>query len=424
MRVNAECKVRNSVVEKLIKFCHQHKNGIYVYGAGAEQKIVGQYLEKKQVQVLGYVVSKSKFVKEPKTYTVNQLICDLPEIGIVVAVSDIHFNDILNEIVISGFPLQQVFFLSGSDKASIIKYMDLQNKVKNRKECNVLSIDQYYSFYAYIKGKCKNGQYNLFLHRHLGDSLIMLALREVFEQKYGAPIHYIVQKSHEALMALYGVTNYTVIDFNKLMDEPRLHEFSLYEQDQLKEDMCERMFPAIPQKSLPFVATPVLWIKSGRGYKNLVDGWAQMLGLEVEAITPPPYLPQITDNFRKVIEDIGNIKKIVLLAPEAQSFHGLDKTFWVQLAEQLKKGGFIPVTNALYKDNEIKGTYNLKMTLADLLALACNCHAVYSLRSGLCDCIVGGRSDLYIYYTNEISLDYHSLNKCFVLNRKVEEIVV
>lgn len=395
-----------------------------MYGAGKEQKIVGEYLKKEKIQVLGYIVSKNRFVKEEGTYTLNQLTIELVESGIVVAVSDIHFNDIINEILKSGFPLSHVYFLSGVEKASIIKSMDLQGKRKYKKEYNIPSIDQYYFFYSYIKDKCKNGQYNLFLHRHLGDSLIMLALREEFEKKYGAPLHYIIQKNHEALMPLYGVANYTAIDFHILMNEPRLHEFSLYEQDQLKEDMCERMFPAIPQKDLPFVAAPVLWVKSHRGYKNLVDGWAQMLGLKIESIAPPPYQPSITNNFRKKIEEIGNLNKIVLLAPEAQSFRGLDRTFWEELAEQVKKNGFVPVTNALYKENEIKGTCNLRMTLADLLSLACHCHAVHSLRSGLCDCIVGGSSEMYIYYTNEISLDYHSLNKCFVLDRKIQEIIV
>lgn len=411
-------------MEKLMNFCCEHNNRIYVYGAGAEQKIIGRYLKKEKIQVLGFVVSKDRFVKEERTYTVNQLTIEPIEAGIVVAVSDIHFNDILNEIIMSGFPIQHVFFLSGRDKAVIIKHMDLQGKVKTEKEYNVPSIEQYYPFYAYIKDKCKKGQYNLFLHRHLGDSLIMLALREDFEKKYGTPLHYIIQKNHEALMDLYEITNYTTIDFNKLMDEPRLHEFSLYEQDKFKEDMCEKIFPAIPQKDFPFVATPVLWIKSGRGYRNLVHGWAQMLGLEIQAIAPPFHLPQITGNFRKKIESLGDINRIVLLAPEAQSFRGLDKPFWEKLAERLRENDFIPVTNALYKDNEIKGTYNLKMTLADLLALACNCQAVYSLRSGLCDCIVGGRSELHIYYTNEISLDYHSLNQCFVLDREIQEIVI
>lgn len=416
--------VRGLIVKKMLDFCHEHNNKTYVYGAGTEQKIVGEYLEKKEIQVLGYVVSKDRFTKEEGTYTVDQLTNDATETGIVVAVSDIHINDILNELFISGVLLKNVFILSGSDKSFIIKYMDLQRGLKNQKEYRVPSIDHYYSFYSYVKDRCKKEQYNLFLHRHLGDSLIMLALREAFEKKYGAPLHYIIQKNHEALMALYGITNYTAIDFHKLMDEPRLYEFSLYEQDQFKEDMCERMFPAVPQKALPFVATPVLWIKSERGYKNLVDGWAQMLGLDVESIAPPSHLPEITDGFRKELEDLGDISKIVLLAPEAQSFRGIDKRFWEKLAGRLKKDGFIPVTNALHKDNEIKGTHNLKMTLADLLALACHCHAVYSLRSGLCDCIVGGRSELYIYYTSEISLDYHSLNKLFTLDRRIQEIVV
>lgn len=411
-------------MERLMKFCYKHNSRVYVYGAGEEQKTVGKYLEKEKIQVLGFIVSKSRFIKEEGTYTVNQLTISMDEAGIVVAVSDIHFNDILNEILTSGVPLQHVFFLSGRDKALVIKNMDMLGESKNQKEYDVPSIDEYYPFYAYIKEKCKSGQYNLFLHRHLGDSLIMLALREDFEKKYKAPLHYIIQKNHEALTDLYGITNYTTIDFTKLMDEPRLHEFSLYEQDQFKEDMCERIFPAIPQKDLPFVATPVLWVKSGRGYRNLVDGWAQMLGLEIQAIAPPLHMPQITSGFRKRIENLGDINRIVLLAPEAQSFRGLDKAFWEKLAEQLKEDDFIPVTNALHKDNEIRGTYNLKMTLEELLALACNCHAVYSLRSGLCDCIVGGRSDLYIYYTKEISLDYHSLNKCFVLDKKIREIVV
>lgn len=296
------------------------------------------------------------------------------------------------------------------------------HNIQDKKREQRPGIDQYLEYYAYIEGLCRQGQYNLLLHRHLGDSFVLLGLYQDFLKKYKRPLHILIQQNQEVLVKLYGIENYTVIDFQKLMDEPGINnEFTNYEIDQFKNDLCERIFPSIPQLDRPFIAAPSSWVKKNLGWKNFVDGWAKMLGLEKEFLVPPECRLRLSGKMKEKLEKLAPLNKIVLLAPEAQSFQGIKKEFWENLAKRLKRKGFVVVTNAVEDANRIRGTVNLRMSVSDLLALGYACHSVYALRSGLCDCLVGRQRHLYVYYTSDMWFEYLSLNACFKIEHPVNE---
>lgn len=287
------------------------------------------------------------------------------------------------------------------------------------------TISEYYSYYEYITSKCKKGQYNLLLHRHLGDSLVLLALRRKFEEKYNASIHYLISEKQEVLAKMYGVTNYTVVATKNILGEENLQsEYHSGVIDKFEEDMFESLFTFVPQRDMPFIAAPTSWIKERDGWENFVDGWAKMLGLSCNKLDPPLYYPELSTEASEKICELGGIKKIVLIAPEAHSFIGSDKTFWENIAKKNKKKGLVVVCNTINASNKIDGTINLNLSISDTIALGHQCYAVYSLRSGLCDCLVGRESNFHVYYTKEMWFKYLSLNECFNLETSINEYVI
>ncbi len=286
------------------------------------------------------------------------------------------------------------------------------------------TIDQFYPYYGYIKSKCKTGQYNLFLHRHLGDSLVLLGLKNAFEEKYKKPIHYLIQKSQKVLPWMYHIENYTLVDFDLLKNSSVDIKCSAYELDKHIENLCERLFPAVPQLDMPFIAAPATWIRRTSGWKNFVDGWAKMLGLSADKILPPIRYPEISDELKTKLNKIDNVSNIVLFAPEAQTFNWTNVRIWDDLADQLIEEGHTIIANITTEGNFIPRTHTLEMSVSDVIALGYHCHSVYSLRSGLCDCLSGKQNKLFVYYTSDIGINYFSLNSCYQLNVPVNEIQI
>lgn len=284
-----------------------------------------------------------------------------------------------------------------------------------------MAINDFFPFYEYILGKCKSGEYNLFLHRHLGDSCVLLGLKDQFEKKYKKPIHYLITKKQEVIAWMYRIDNYTIIDFDLLKFSDEDIKCSDFERDKHIENLCERLFPSIPQLDLPFIAAPATWIQQTLGWDNFVDGWAKMLGLAVDSILPPIRYPEISTELEETLSNIDTVENIALLAPEAQTFNGENVRIWSDLVETLRHKGLTVVLNATQKDAYIRGAHNLEMSVSDVIALASRCHSVYALRSGLCDCLAGLQDKLNVYYTSEIDLKYFSLNLCYKLDRPVNE---
>ena len=72
--------------------------------------------------------------------------------------------------------------------------------------------------------------------------------------------------------------------------------------------------------------------------------------------------------------------------------------FWNTIAEQVHAHGYTIIVNS--KKCEIKhgmSAYDLDLSLSDVVALGLSCAYVFSLRSGLCDVLVGAGEKLYAF---------------------------
>lgn len=411
----------------LMEFCKKH-SAIYVFGANKFQTILNEFLILNQIIPKGYVLSDDRYKDMGNTFGLSQVkekeSENKAEVGIIISSLDSSYNIILRNIANAGYGIENIYILSQQEKKSIGKEIEI---IKNEKRVSKdVSIDIFYEYYLYIESKCKKNNYNLLLHRHLGDSLVLIALREQFENKYGKPLHYLIQKEQEVIARMYGVTNYTVIDLKKLVHGIDLSNLNRVEKDAVEENLCERIFTSIPQMDYPFIAAPTFLIQEECGWKNFVDGWAKMIGISAEKVAVPQYFPTYTEDGQTKIEKLGcKMEDIILLAPEAQTFTGIPKRFWQELIERKVSEGKKIVLNTIYEDKEFTGVNNLHLCINDLIALGYQCGEVYSLRSGLCDCLSAKGDKLHVYYTPDMNFNYFSINNCFISsNENVREQII
>ena len=238
----------------------------------------------------------------------------------------------------------------------------------------------------------------------LGDTFLVCSVKEPLQKMLGGKIRFLIKKSHEIVFLLFNCGDYTIID-----------DFSDIDF-QAVSDEC-----AVPSKSKVFVAHPhahgELWsffepIFYHRSETPFLPWFLKFLGLPADTpLEPIKYIPPVPTD---LLETIGApIEKIVLFSPEANSVPPVDAQIWEEKAKELQAEGFTVVSNVILKDNAVKGTLFVPMTVEQAVALAFHCHAVYSLRSGFCDLIhpVGNR--LTVFYPSYASLWIYSLNKMF-----------
>ena len=82
------------------------------------------------------------------------------------------------------------------------------------------------------------------------------------------------------------------------------------------------------------------------------------------------------------------------------------------------------ISNAANREAIIDGAINIEMQLRDLIVLGNCCGEVHSVRSGLCDCLAGIGSRLFVYYTAEMDTYAYSIKNCFYDADEVNEIFV
>lgn len=288
-------------------------------------------------------------------------------------------------------------------------------------------------FYREVNKLCKQGEYNLVLHKHLGDVVYAIGLKDEFERVYGKKLHFIVRPQHEFLMKIYGITNYSVYDLDKLIKN-NLSFKNLYfhntkparqDVDKLENEMFQSLFSCVPILSIPFVSEnpinnfftfPYFW-----AYR-----WGYNLGINENFKFPLPKnkLP-IQPKLRKKINKIAPLDKIVLFAPEASTATELAPEFWNIIADKVHTKGYkIIVNSKKYKINHGISAFDLGLSLEDVVALGLNCAYVFSLRSGLCDALVGAGEGLYAFYPAMLKREMNSLTFPFAQETKVNEILL
>lgn len=280
-----------------------------------------------------------------------------------------------------------------------------------------------------INKLCKTGEYNLVLHKHLGDVFYAIGLKDEFERVYGKKLHFIVRPQHEFLMKMYGITNYSVVDLKAFEQFVLQSDFKYMPPARHKSHkfdmLCKDLFPSIPLENIPFI------LDGDVSSFFLFDHywcflWANNAGINENFKFPIPKnkLP-LQPKLRKKLNKIAPLNKIILFAPEAATATELAPEFWNIIADKVHEKGYkIIVNSKKYKINYGICAFDLGMSLEDVVALGLNCAYVFSLRSGLCDALVGAGERLYAFYPAMLRREMNSLTFPFAQETKVHEILL
>lgn len=289
-------------------------------------------------------------------------------------------------------------------------------------------------FYGDVAKLCKKNAYNLVLHKHLGDVFYAIAAKPFFEAEYNAPLHFIVRPQHEFLMKMFGIKNYSLYDLDSLVkknnDFKELYfngkSHDRFADDRIENEMFQALFPCIPgNKGTPFVCENLI-----NNFFTYDDYWAYRwssnMGLNPNfKFLLPQHKPELSKVAKKKLEKIAPFDKIVLFAPEAATFPEFAPDFWNIIADKMHDKGYrIIVNSKKIQINHGISAFDLNLSLQDVVALGLNCAYVFSLRSGLCDVLVGAGSRLYAFYPAQGRREMYSLTKPFATNTGVNEIQI
>ena len=285
-------------------------------------------------------------------------------------------------------------------------------------------------FYYKINKLCKIGEYNLVLHKHLGDVFYAIGLKNEFERVYGKKLHFIVRPQHEFLMKMYGITDYSVFDlkeFEKFASQSDFRYMPYASHKSHKFDMlCKDVFSSMPLENIPFILDgDVSSFFLFNHYWCFL--WPYNAGININHFKfplPKNKLP-IQPKLRKKINKIAPLDKIVLFAPEAATATELGPEFLNIIADKVHEKGYkIIVNSKKYKINHGISAFDLGLSLEDVVALGLNCAYVFSLRSGLCDALVGAGERLYAFYPAMLKREMNSLTFPFEQETNVNEILL
>lgn len=282
-----------------------------------------------------------------------------------------------------------------------------------------------------LRALCNPNVYTLILHKHLGDVFYAIGAKDAFEKTYGESLHFVVRPAHEFLMKLWGVSNYVVFDLDLLVKKNHeLIDNYFHGQkpdkaalDRLENEFFQAIFSCIPIKGEPFVCeNPINNFFSYPRY--WCYRWATNMGIEEDfrfAIPKGDLL--LSKNAIKAVEKLGGLNKIVLVAPEAATAIELPPELWHCVSRAIHAKGLIPLVNS----KRIKlpfgvSTFEYNLSLEEIVSIGLKCHSVISLRSGLCDVLVGAKDNLTTISPAMLRREDGSLSKPFASKTGVHEI--
>lgn len=258
---------------------------------------------------------------------------------------------------------------------------------------------------AVLKSKLKRDKYYFLCNAGIGDTLLICALKNALEKKYGAPVHLLISASHEFLMGMYSCSEYTLVDF-KNWDLEKLN-------NENTQPTLGCIFLAHPcaHKELTRFFFP---IREQISTVKFYPWFLEFLHLDPNTqMDQPTSFPRMSEAMKNRCEKIAPIDKIVVMCIEATSMLWIPEEFWIGKVKELSRAGYTVISNAKDPQNTIPGTIHLDMALEDAVALSYACHAVYALRSGFCDALFAKGKDLHVFYPRHSSLFIYSLNDLF-----------
>lgn len=281
-------------------------------------------------------------------------------------------------------------------------------------------IDKNVKFYNKINSFAKKDFYNVLLYMHLGDDFYRLLILSENRDKF-SNIHFIIPKSRVFLLELFNFDNYTIFDVNEYLNkflENKYEEDFVYET--YKFEFIKHQITSFPQKEEVFTIQDwninYRYFNKIKKVRTIVDYTRACLGIKnYTGKTKLHYRisPKDEMEFLNKFSLNNDLKRIILIAPEARSDENFTTGMWKLIVSNLIKSGYIVVENIMNKQNHIDGAINLDLSLKELILLAQNCKAIISIRSGFCDVIANSGKRLYVLYSKE---RYDDLNPFFILN--------
>lgn len=254
----------------------------------------------------------------------------------------------------------------------------------------------------------------------IGDTMVVCSFYKALKKKYNSDIVLVVPETQKFIPQMFNIENYEVVDLGvKNIDELLCKYTKMSDMNPLPKKgefyLCHFCF----HNELQNFILPIYFRKSNKDFLTI---YKEFLNLPIETpMEKIKSLPQLSEDTKKLILPLNSFEKIILFSPEATSTEMLPPKFWEQKAEELRQLGYTIISNVKNKDNTIKGTFYVPLSLEDAVALAYVCHSVYSIRSGFCDlcCLLSNK--LHVYYANRDDLYLYSLKNMF--NNNVNEYV-
>lgn len=288
-----------------------------------------------------------------------------------------------------------------------------------------------FNYVQEIESLCNSSKYNLVLHKHLGDVFYAIAAKDAFECTYGKPLRFVIRPQHVFLMELFGITDYSVYDLDKLVKKNNTfkeryfanRQPTAHEVDRLENEIYQAVFSCVPRLGKAFVAeNPINNFFTYNRY--WCYRWATNMGIEEDFRFDVPTIElPLSEIAKKCVAEVGPMEKIVLFAPEAATAVELPPEWWAVIAEEVHQHGYKILVNS----KRIKLPYGVSafdygLSLRDVVSIGLKCRYIFALRSGLCDVLVGAQERLYTISPAQLRREDKSLSIPFSIPGKVNEV--
>ena len=283
-----------------------------------------------------------------------------------------------------------------------------------------------------VEALCREDAYNIVAYKHLGDVFYFLGAKDALEKTFGAKVHYILLPQHEFLAKLWGIADYSTFPLDKLVKRNNTFVKAFFDDPDPNPSVLDsdldnlyvlQTFGNVPRKGKPFVLESLVNKFSAYPYYWCFR-WAQNVGVEEEFRFPIPKgdVP-LSSHAKAVVEELGGVDSIILLAPEAATATELPPEWWAVLAQALQGKGYQLLVNS--KRICIPGcqsAFDLDLSLEEVVAIGLRCRAVFSLRSGLADVLMPAGSRLFVFNPAMLRREKGSLDYPFEKPTGVNEL--
>jgi glycosyltransferase, family 2 len=250
----------------------------------------------------------------------------------------------------------------------------------------------------------------------IGHTLIMSAIKKELETKYGAEICFIIAKGQEFIPRLYNINNFIVADIS----------------ESNMEDISDNA--PYPEKGKLYIAHPFAHREARMYYEAVYNMYSteryvpwllKFLDLPKETkINYPDQAPVLNKKSMKIVEKLGDLNRLIIFLPEANTLSNISETIWEKKVKELKNHNYEVISCPYNKEYTIKGTRYVDLTSEEIMYVGMKCHSVYTIRNGFCELLFKRGQNLNIFFPSHSSHYIYSMNIPGATENVKEEIVL